>query len=181
MYTHYLRRIEGTHFKDYELMMKTLSELFPKLKDTVYRQSDSSNKYLYQMFIVKKEIFFDYCNILFTTLSKLESEIDMSQYSVNGKRTLGYLGELIFDTYFHYLYDTGIYKFKKLKVTLIENNKSQKKYKKKLAKLRIKKAKYKILKKYHPIEKKRKRYADKQLSIEKDFERYNILKGENNG
>ena len=45
------------------------------------------------MFIMRKELFFEYCEFLFGVLFKIEDKMNFEQYSVNGKRTLGYLAE----------------------------------------------------------------------------------------
>ena len=68
---------------------------------------------------MRKDIFFDYCDFLFSVLEKLDKLIDTSNYSINGKRTLAYLGEALFDCYMRKLTDERIIKYKELGVLKI--------------------------------------------------------------
>lgn len=71
---------------------------------------------------MRKDIFFDYCNFLFSVLEKLDKVIDTSKYSINGKRTLEYLGEALFDCYMRKLTNQGNIKYKELgKLKIVES------------------------------------------------------------
>ena len=164
----YIKRIEGTHIEDYKLMLQTLLSLFPSYGEVAKKRAKNSKKRMYQMFICKKEIFFEYCEILFKTLEKLSPQIDTSSYSINGKRTLGYLGELIFDTYFSKLKDEGKYKIKEYPVTMkIDDNPIHC-----INKLKL--LEYKILKDIAFSRKKRRHYRDKY----NNYKRLEILQGD---
>ena len=57
---------------------------------------NGKNKNLFQMFIMKKELFFEYCEFLFGVLFDVERQRNYEEgYTINGKRTLGYLGEIM--------------------------------------------------------------------------------------
>ena len=108
--------IPGTDVKDYDEMVKCICENYPDYKDYILEQQETTRRYFYNLFIMKKEIFFDYCNFLFSVLEKLDKVIDTSNYSINGKRTLAYLGEALFDCYMRKLTDERIIKYKELGV-----------------------------------------------------------------
>lgn len=57
------------------------------------------------MYILKKEIFFNYCQWLFDILGEFEKRTDMSGYSVQCLRTPGHLSERLFNVYLMYVLD----------------------------------------------------------------------------
>ena len=63
--------IPGTDVKDYDEMVKCICENYPDYKDYILEQQETTRRYFYNLFIMKKEIFFDYCNFLFSVLEKL--------------------------------------------------------------------------------------------------------------
>ena len=111
--------IPGTDVKDYDEMVKCICENYPEYKDYILEQRETTRRYFYNIFIMRKDIFFDYCNFLFSVLEKLDKLIDTSNYSINGKRTLAYLGEALFDCYMRKLTDERIIKYKELGVLKI--------------------------------------------------------------
>ncbi len=55
--------------------------------------------YLYNMFIMKKKDFDEYCKWLFDILFKLESQIDISNYDNYQSRIFGFLSERLFNVW----------------------------------------------------------------------------------
>ena len=55
--------------------------------------------HIYNMFIMKKDIFDGYCQWLFEILSQVEGAIDISSYSQYDKRVFGFLSERLLDVY----------------------------------------------------------------------------------
>ena len=100
-------------------MLKYICENYPEYKDCILEQMATTRRYFYNIFIIRKDIFFDYCNFLFSVLEKLDKVIYTSNYSINGKRTLAYLGEALFDCYMRKLTDERIIKYKELGVLKI--------------------------------------------------------------
>ncbi|MCD8377340.1 MAG: DUF4422 domain-containing protein [Candidatus Gastranaerophilales bacterium] len=89
----YAKTIPGVKVKDFDLMIDIVLSDYPEYREVVEKNINGYKKSLYQMFIMKKELFFEYCEFLFGVLLKIESLTDFSGYSTNGKRTLGYLAE----------------------------------------------------------------------------------------
>ncbi len=98
----YEKNIDGVNVKDFDILIKTVNTLYPEMKPFTNRLLKESTVHLYQMFILPKEIFFKYMEFLFSILFEIENKIDFSNYNINGQRTLGYLGEKLFDIYFTY-------------------------------------------------------------------------------
>lgn len=55
--------------------------------------------HIYNMFIMKREIFDSYCNWLFDILFHVEKTIDTSAYNAYDSRVFGFLGERLLDVY----------------------------------------------------------------------------------
>ena len=73
------------------------------------------------MFIMKKEVFHTYSAILFDLLDEFEKRADMSEYSREGYRTTGHLGERITGIYYLYLQKQKKYRLGELQIALIHN------------------------------------------------------------
>ena len=126
----YIKNIPGVNVKDYDTMVDTIIRFYPEYKKYILQQKDSSRRYFYQIFIIRKDLFFDYCSFLFSVLNKLENIIDVSSYSTNGKRTLAYLGEALFDCYMRKVIDSRSIKYKELGILRTINIKNNFKYEK---------------------------------------------------
>lgn len=92
----YANTIPGVKVKDFDLMVDIVKSDYPEYKSVLDEKLAGYAKNPYQMFIMKKEMFFEYCQFLFDVLFKIEKTINFDEYSVNGKRTLGYLAEDLF-------------------------------------------------------------------------------------
>ena len=57
--------------------------------------------HMFNMFVMKKEQFNDYCEFIFSVLSELEGEIDISGYSVQDQRVYGYISERLMDVWLY--------------------------------------------------------------------------------
>lgn len=73
------------------------------------------------MFIMKKELFVHYCDMLFTVLEEFELRADMGSYSREAYRTPGHLGERFAGIYFTYLGRQGGYRLGELQMAMIGN------------------------------------------------------------
>ena len=92
----YVNNIPGMKVEDFDLMMEVLYRRYPQYKDLFRDYINGKNKNLFQMFIMKKDLFFEYCEFLFGVLFEIEQSRNYEEgYTINGKRTLGYLGEIM--------------------------------------------------------------------------------------
>ena len=115
----WINNIPGVNVEDYDKMLKYICENYPKYKDGILEQMGTTRRYFYNIFVMRKDIFFDYCNFLFSVLDRLDKVIYTSNYSINGKRTLAYLGGALFDCYMRKLTDEKAIKYKELVVVKI--------------------------------------------------------------
>ena len=118
----YVNYIEGTRKKDLAILLKIVKKKYPEHGEILQKRLNSADKRCFQSFVLRKEIFFDYCSFLFDILDDVDNKIDVSKYSVNGKRTIGYLGEILFDTYMFKLVNDKKYRVKELGMTFLAAN-----------------------------------------------------------
>lgn len=108
--------------EDLDVMLDIIKEKYPEYYDTAYYYLHKSPiGYYCNMFIMKKEIFKEYSEWLFTILEEHEKRRDYSNYDVDGYRVSGYLGERLFGIYYMYLKKQGKYKCCELQRTLFKN------------------------------------------------------------
>lgn len=62
-------------------------------KKAVEEYECSKEQFWYNCFIMKKEIFFEYCEFIFPILFKFHKEIEYNRYNINGQRMIAYIGE----------------------------------------------------------------------------------------
>lgn len=83
--------------RDIELVRNVIENLYPE--DVVFFDEIMLQKkiYMYNMFIMSKELFDEYCEWLFNILFSLEKCIDISDYDEYQSRVYGFLGERLFN------------------------------------------------------------------------------------
>ena len=84
---------DGLYLKDMECAIKILKEKYPDYSTAADRYMDGHILYPCNMFIMKKDIFFEYSEWLFNILFELEKQIDTSKYSTMSLRMIGHVGE----------------------------------------------------------------------------------------
>lgn len=113
-YSHYI------HAHPKESIDKTkeiIHSLFPEY-DTAFQIVMNRRKaHMFNIFVMKKSIFDDYCQWLFTILFELEETLDISSYDAYNQRIFGFVSELLLDVYIlkHNLM------YKELPVAFMEN------------------------------------------------------------
>lgn len=82
-----------TSQEDYYVFADIFLSLYPKYKKTFMKYFYYSRKsYPYQMFVMRWDLFDEYCDMLFKTLFEMESRVKSHNYS-RQKRSIGYFGE----------------------------------------------------------------------------------------
>lgn len=121
----YTKNIESNysecHYeKDLQLALKVLVTNFPDYLDVIENFKKQKKMHAFNMFIMRKELFNEYCEWLFFILFKLEDQIDISSYSQNQARVFGYLSERLLNIWVTY----KKLKIKTVHVINIEENNS---------------------------------------------------------
>ena len=88
--------------EDFDLFICLLKEKYPILSPFADLYISGTKQYLCNMFVMKRDIFFDYCRCLFSLLSDFD-EIKRSAGEPITKRTNGYISERFLGIYVLYL------------------------------------------------------------------------------
>lgn len=98
----------GKHLNvnDIVTAMQVISDKFPKYSKYFSQTLADTQAVFCNMFIMKKELFNEYCNFCFGVLEEVERRVDHSKYNVELYRTLGHIAERLVDVYVRYLKDT---------------------------------------------------------------------------
>ena len=100
---HEYGRASFQHRKDLDITLDVLREKYPEFADAAEEYMKSNVAHECNMFIMKKEIFHKYCEWLFDILFETEKRLDMTWYSVEEYRVMGYLAERLCGIYYTYL------------------------------------------------------------------------------
>lgn len=106
--------------EDYDLMVKTVKELYPEFSSVVDKVENGHYQHWYNMFIMRKELFFRYNEYLFSILFELEKKIDTSMYGTNAQRIFGYLSERLLTFFIEKLRDENRFVIRESFITFIE-------------------------------------------------------------
>lgn len=108
-----------THAHPAESLNKTkeiISELFPSYLPAYEAVMKRTKTHLFNMMIMKKELFHGYCEWLFTILFELEKRLDISSYDAYNRRIFGFISERLLDVYL----ETNSVSYKELNVLFLE-------------------------------------------------------------
>ena len=113
----YVQRIPGVHLDDLCAMVDVMKKEDITKGHLLEDYLNQTLKLMYQMFILPREEYIKYCGFLFKWLFNVRSHIDTRLYSPNGRRTIGYLAEILYGLYFLKISQKN---FKNLGITFIE-------------------------------------------------------------
>lgn len=92
---------DAKHLKieDLDLMVEILDEMYPDYSQACSNYLNGNRTCFCNMFVMKKEIFNDYCEWLFSILEEFCKRRDFKNYSKEALRTAGHLGERLLNIY----------------------------------------------------------------------------------
>lgn len=97
--------LENLHAVDFNIVCQTIMDLYPDYKPYVLKFRMSKKAYWYNMFVMKKELFSDYSEWLFTILQSAEKRIDFTGYNQQESRVLAFMAERLFTIWLMKLFD----------------------------------------------------------------------------
>ena len=98
IYSHY----KNAHYiKDLDETKNIISEIYPEYIESFNKIMDGKTLYLYNMFVMKKENFDEYCEWLFNILFELEKRTNISEYDVYQSRIYGFISERLFNVWIY--------------------------------------------------------------------------------
>ncbi len=84
------------HGDGLDLTREVISDLYPEYLDAFDRQMKKRSLHLFNMFVMRYDIFAGYCDFLFKVLEELEKRIG------NRERIYGFIGERLLDVYINH-------------------------------------------------------------------------------
>ena len=110
------------HIKEhYEIFENVIRNEFDFLKEHLNFVSERKAGYFLNMFIMKKDLFEEYCENLFKFLNIIEKKINIPKDDKYQKRALGFLGERFTNLYYVYLLESKIINnFKEMSIITIK-------------------------------------------------------------
>ncbi len=93
---------DNLHGRDLDVLLEVIKEKYPNYEESAKKYLRGKRGIFCNLFVMKKAVFFDYCEWLFNILFEVEKRIDMSTYTIEGYRTLGHLGERLLGIYILY-------------------------------------------------------------------------------
>lgn len=91
------------HGKDLEMVERIVGQRHPEMQKAMERYLSGAVCYFGNIYIMKREIFCDYCEWLFPILEQFDRRADVSAYSPQELRVDGYLAERLFGIWLTYV------------------------------------------------------------------------------
>lgn len=95
------------HKDDLELFIRLLKEKYPQIAECADWYLEQNKQYFCNMFIMKKEIFFEYCEMLFGVLGEFD-RLKKVRGGFQEDRTDGYLGEIFTGIFVKYKMQSSV-------------------------------------------------------------------------
>ena len=125
---HY-RKARFLHYEDYETVLNIIDELYPKYSKAAHQFADGHISCFCNMYILRKDIFFEYCEWMFAVLEEFCKRTDMKYYNTEALRTPGHLSERLFNIFLLYIEENRKeLRIKELQCVYIENTTPQPRY-----------------------------------------------------
>ena len=96
LYSHYSHTLDGSHL---DIAREVMAKIYPqdlKYLDAIYSKTNGS---MYNMCIMKKDMFDAYCQWMFNLLAGVEEQIDVSNLSAFQARLFGRVSEILMNVW----------------------------------------------------------------------------------
>ena len=97
--TNYSHYIHAHPAESMNITKDIIRRLYPDYLTAFDTVMNRTKAHMFNMFIMKKELFHAYCNWLFSILFELEAELNISGYDAYNQRIFGFVSELLLDVY----------------------------------------------------------------------------------
>lgn len=109
------------HIEDLDIVCDIIREKYPEYVKDMEEYLRGNMTCLCNMYIMRRELFFEYAEWLFDILAEFEKRANMEDYSVEGLRTPGHLAERLLTLYYIHLTRTRKLKVKTLQTVVFIN------------------------------------------------------------
>lgn len=115
--TNYSQYAHAHHAIDLDTTRDILKEKYPQYIAAWDASMKKTIGHRFNMFVMKKELFDQYCEWLFDILFELESRLDISTYNKNDSRVFGFVSERLLDVWI----ETNNHTYKDTSYVFMEN------------------------------------------------------------
>ena len=102
--------------KDLDETENIIREIYPEYSIAFDKVMSRTWAHMFNMFVMRKDYFDEYCEWLFAILFELEKRIDISNYTVTEARVFGFISVLLVDVWL----ETKQIKYKEINVSFME-------------------------------------------------------------
>ena len=95
--TNYSHYIHAHHKEPLDRTREVIAKEYPQYLSSFDKVMRKREAHMFNMFVMRKDAFNSYCCFMFSILSRVENQIDISEYSVQEARVFGYISELLMD------------------------------------------------------------------------------------
>ena len=89
-------------YKDMEKCLEIIKKQYPDIYPYAISYLGGHDVTFYNCLILRKDLFFEFCEFEFSVLFQLEKEIDISKYSIHKQRVFGLIGEHLVGIWLNY-------------------------------------------------------------------------------
>ncbi len=100
LYTHYANTHHGEHL---DIAKKIIEDRCPEYEPFLKDAYNATSGYMFNMFVMKRELFELYCSWLFPILEELEEQVNVAELSGFQARLFGRVSEILFNCWIAYL------------------------------------------------------------------------------
>lgn len=115
--TNYSQYAHAHHAIDLDTTRDILKEKYPQYIAAWDSGMKKTTGHRFNMFVMKKELFDQYCEWLFDVLFELENRLDISTYNKNDSRVFGFVSERLLDVWI----ETNNYTYKDTSYVFMES------------------------------------------------------------
>ncbi|MFD1557813.1 DUF4422 domain-containing protein [Paraburkholderia silviterrae] len=97
---HYVKAAHH-HEADLDVLREVIDELYPADVEHFDAVMAAHDGYFTNIFVLRRDLFDEYCEWLFSILFEVERRLDLTNYSVAAQRVFGYMSERLFNIFAH--------------------------------------------------------------------------------
>ena len=98
--------------KNLDVALDVLKEKYPQFMPYAKKYFEGKHLYPCLMFVMKRDIFNEWCEWIFDILFTLEKRMNITNYCLESQRTIAHIAERFFGVFITYLMETHQYKYK---------------------------------------------------------------------
>lgn len=87
------------HREGLDVTEQIIAEFYPEYSDSFTKVCNRTWAHMFNMFVMRRDLYDQYCEWLFTILGELEKRVDISGYDVYESRIYGFVSEILLDVW----------------------------------------------------------------------------------